>query len=157
MNQIVGGDTLSSRLGTEIRDRQGLTYGIYSTFQAGIHPGPFLITMQTAPEDADRATTSALKLLSQLRQQGVTAAEVAAAKRSLTSSYPVELADPDNLAGAILMNAVYGLGVDEIRQFVQQIEAVTPERVNQAVKQLLQPDRVVVVTAGPPLSSAGKK
>jgi zinc protease len=157
MNQIVGGDTLSSRLGTEIRDRQGLTYGIYSTFQAGIHPGPFLITMQTAPEDADRATASALKLLSQLRQQGVTATEVAAAKRSLTSSFPVELADPDNLAETILMNTVYGLGVDEIRQFIQKIEAVTPERVNQAVKQLLQPDQVVVVTAGPPLSSAGKK
>ena len=157
MNQIVGGDTLSSRLGTEIRDRQGLTYGIYSTFQAGIHPGPFLISMQTAPEDADRATNSALKLLGQLRQQGVTAAEVAAAKRSLCSSYPVELADPDNLAATILMNAVYGLGVDEIRQFTQKIEAVTPERVNQAVKQLLQPDQVVVVTAGPPLGSTGKK
>ncbi|MFM2303151.1 MAG: hypothetical protein RLZZ135_558, partial [Cyanobacteriota bacterium] len=27
LNQILGGDTLSSRLGTEIRDRQGLTYG----------------------------------------------------------------------------------------------------------------------------------
>lgn len=156
MNQIVGGDTLSSRLGTEIRDRQGLTYGIYSGFQAGLNPGPFLISMQTAPEDADRATTSVLKLLRQLRDQGITPAEVAAAKRSLTSSYPVELADPDNLADTILMNAVYGLDVEEIRQFIQQIEAVTPERVNQAVKQLLQPDRVVVVTAGPP-GATGKK
>jgi zinc protease len=35
LNQILGGDTLSSRLGTEIRDRQGLTYGIYSYFAAG--------------------------------------------------------------------------------------------------------------------------
>ncbi|HEY9909661.1 MAG TPA: pitrilysin family protein [Thermosynechococcaceae cyanobacterium] len=157
LNQIVGGDTLSSRLGTEIRDRQGLTYGIYSTFQTGINPGPFLISMQTAPEDADRAITSALKLLGQLREQGVTPDEVAAAKRSITSSYPVGLADPDNLASTILMNAVYGLGVEEIRQFVQQIEAVTPERVNQAAKQLLQPDRVVVVTAGPTVSVSDKK
>ena len=35
LNQILGGDTLSSKLGAEVRDRQGLTYGIYSTFQAG--------------------------------------------------------------------------------------------------------------------------
>jgi zinc protease len=154
MNQILGGDTLSSRLGTEIRDRQGLTYGIYSAFQAGIHPGPFLISMQTAPEDADRAITSTIKLLQQIREQGVTPAEVAAAKRSLTSAYPVELASPDALANALLMNKVYGLPLDEIRRFPAQIEAVTLEQVNQVIKDLLHPDNLVIVTAGPPTTTS---
>jgi zinc protease len=157
MNQILGGDTLSSRLGTEIRDRLGLTYGIYSSFQAGINPGPFAISMQTAPEDANRAITSTLTLLKQIREQGFTEAEVAAAKRSLTSSYPVELADPDTLAGAVLMNDVYGLDINEIRQYPSKINAVTLAQVNQAVKELLHPDRMVIVTAGPPVDSAAKK
>jgi zinc protease len=157
LNQILGGDTLSSRLGTEIRDRQGLTYGIYSGFQAGIHPGPFLISMQTAPEDADKAIASTLSLLKQMREQGVTVAEVATAKRSLTSSYPVELADPDSLASTILMNAVYGLSADEIQQFPSKIAAITPEQVNQAVQEFLHPDQVVVVTAGPPVASTSQK
>jgi len=149
MNQIVGGDTLSSRLGTEIRDRQGLTYGIYSTFQAGITSGPFVITMQTAPEDADKAIASTLSLLKQLREKGVSAVEVAAAKRSITSSYPVGLADPASLAGTILMDTVYGLGITEIREFTNKINAVTLAQVNQAIQSLLYADRVVVVTAGP--------
>jgi zinc protease len=149
LNQIVGGDTLSSRLGTEIRDRQGLTYGIYSGFQAGMQPGPFLITMQTAPEDADRAVTSTLTLLKQLRETGVTSAEVEAAKRSIISSYTVELADPDNLAGAFLMNLIYSLDMAEVQQFPAKIQAVTQADVNQVIQELLQPDRVVVVTAGP--------
>lgn len=149
LNQILGGDTLSSRLGTEIRDRQGLTYGIYSGFQAGLYPGPFLITMQTAPEDSDRAIASILTLIQQIRQQGLTTAEIAAAKRSLTSSYPVELANPDNLASTILMNKVYGLDLEEIRQFSDKVAAVTPEQVNQAITELLHPDRMVIVTAGP--------
>lgn len=156
-NQILGGDTLSSRLGTEIRDRQGLTYGIYSGFQAGMHPGPFLISMQTAPEDANKAIASTLSLLKQMREKGVTAAEVATAKRSLTSSYPVELADPDNLASTILMNAVYGLDASEIQQFPNKISAITPEQVNQAVQEFLHPDQVVVVTAGPPLPATSRK
>lgn len=154
MNQILGGDTLSSRLGTEIRDRQGLTYGIYSAFQAGMEPGPFLISMQTAPEDTDRAIASTIKLLQQVREQGVTPAEVAAAKRSLTSAYPVELASQDSLASALLMNKVYGLPLDEIRRFPGQIEAVTLEQINQVIKDLLHPNNLVIVTAGPPTTTS---
>lgn len=149
LNQIVGGDTLSSRLGTEIRDRLGLTYGIYSYFQAGSHDGPFLIEMQTAPEDTKRAIASTLSLLQQIHNQGVTAAEVQAAKRSITSNYITSLANPDDSASRILMNEVYGLDENELRQFPKQIRAVTLAQVNQADKELLQPDKLVVVTAGP--------
>lgn len=152
LNQILGGDTLASRLGTEIRDRQGLTYGIYSVFQAGKNQGPFLIYMQTAPEDANRAIASTVSLLQQIRQQGVAPAEVAAAKRTLTSGYSVELASPEALVSSILSNAVYGLSLDEIRQYVNKIQAVTPEQVNQTIQELLHPDNLVIVTAGPPIA-----
>lgn len=158
LNQIVGGETLSSRLGTEIRDRLGLTYGIYSYFQAGRHPGPFIIRMQTAPEDAPRAIASTRNLLQQIHKQGVGQQEVQAAQRSLTSNYTVSLASPDELASTILMNTVYGLSEEELRSFPQKIQSVTLDQVNQAAKELLQPDNLVVVTAGPGGAAAqGKK
>lgn len=153
LNEILGGDTLSSRLGVEIRDRQGLTYGIYSYFQAGSEPGPFLISMQHSPEDTEQAIASTVALLQQMRSQGVTAAEVAAAKQSLASGYPVELADPDSLADQILMNAVYGLKRAELREFADKVQAVTVEQVNQAIQELLHPDHLVIVTAGAPSPS----
>jgi zinc protease len=156
LNQIIGGDTLSSRLGTEIRDRQGLTYGIYSYFQAGRNQGPFLIQMQTAPEDAQKAIASTISLLKEIQDKGVTSAEVAAAKRSITSQYPVGLANPDELAQTIVRNEVYGLPPKEIREFVSQIEGVTLDQVNKAAKELLHPNNLVVVTAGPPVSAATK-
>ena len=156
LNQIVGGDTLSSRLGTEIRDRLGLTYGIYSYFQAGLNPGPFLIQMQTSPEDTRKAIASTISLLKQIQEKGVTSSEVAAAQRSITSQYPVGLADPDNLAQTILNNEVFGLERSEIREFVNQIEAVTLEQVNQAASELLRPDNLVVVTAGPAISASAQ-
>ncbi|HEY9664604.1 MAG TPA: insulinase family protein, partial [Allocoleopsis sp.] len=147
-NQVLGGDTLSSRLGTEIRDRQGLTYGIYSFFQAGIQPGPFAIEMQTSPTDAAKAIDSTLALLRQLQQTGLTATEIETAKRSITSSYPVDLADPPTLVSDILYNEVYGLSQEEIRQYPAKIEAVTPEQVQQAIEELIHPDKVIIVTAG---------
>ncbi len=148
LNQVLGGSTLSSRLGTEIRDRQGLTYGIYSFFQTGLHAGPFVIQMQTSPEDAQRAIASTLTLLKQFRDQGITPAELDSAKRSIINSYPVELASPDALADVILSNEVYKLSPEELRQFPRQIEAVTPTQVQQAAQTLIHPDNLVVVTAG---------
>ncbi|WP_446360722.1 M16 family metallopeptidase [Coleofasciculus chthonoplastes] len=148
LNQIIGGDTLASRLGTVIRDRLGLTYGIYSYFQTGIYDGSFVIEMQTAPEDAQSAIANTITLLQQIQEQGVTATEVATAKRSITSQYPVTLAHPDNLAQTILDNQVYGLTPDELREFVRHIEAVSVKQVNQAAKELLHPDNLVIVTAG---------
>jgi zinc protease len=150
LNQILGGDTLSSRLGTEIRDRQGLTYGIYSSFAAGKKFGTFVISMQTAPEDAQKATQSTISLLKDLQTKGVTAAEVANSKRSIASNYTVDLASPDEIAGATLGNAIFDLNPNEISEFPKKIQAVTLEQVNQVAKELIQPDRFVIITAGPP-------
>ncbi len=150
LNQILGGDTLSSRLGTEIRDRQSLTYGIYSSFAAGKRQGTFIISMQTAPEDTQKAIQSTIALLKEMQTKGVTEAEVASAKRSISSSYTVDLASPDEIAGATLGNAIYGLNPNEISEFPKKIQAVTIEQVNKVAQELIQPDRFVVVTAGPP-------
>lgn len=148
LNQILGGDTLSSRLGTEVRDRQGLTYGIYSAFAAGRNPGPFLIQMQTAPEDAQKAIDSTIALLTQIREDGVSEAELDTAKRSITNSYPVDLANPSDVASTILTNAVCGLSEDELREFPQRIEAVTMAQIQQVIQELIHPDNLVIVTAG---------
>ncbi|WP_438822867.1 M16 family metallopeptidase [Nostoc favosum] len=149
LNQILGGDTLASRLGTEVRDRQGLTYGIYSGFAAGINPGPFLIQMQTAPGDAQKAIASTLALLKQLREQGVTESEFNTAKRSITNSYPVDLANPSDVSSIILNNAVLGLSRSEIREFPQKIQAVTMAQMQQAIEDLIKPENLIIVTAGP--------
>ncbi|MEH2089246.1 M16 family metallopeptidase [Nostoc sp.] len=149
LNQILGGDTLSSRLGAEVRDRQGLSYGIYSSFQAGKNVGTFLIEMQTSPEDSSKAIASTRQMLQQIHQQGVTALEVDTAKRTLISNYNVSLANPEELTDRILMNEVYGLDKVELHSFTDKIQKVTLAEVNQAARELLHPDRIVVVTAGP--------
>ncbi|MFN6565321.1 MAG: M16 family metallopeptidase [Nostoc sp. ChiSLP01] len=152
LNQILGGDTLSSRLGTEVRDRQGLSYGIYSYFLVGKNAGTFLIEMQTNPEDSTKAIASTRQILQQIHQQGVTALEVETAKRTLIGNYNVSLTNPEDLTDTILMNEVYGLDQVELHCFTQKIQQVTLEQVNQAAWELIHPDRIVIATAGPGVS-----
>jgi zinc protease len=105
--------------------------------------------MQTAPKDVQKAIDSTVALLRQLREQGITATELDNAKRSIKNSYPVELANPSSIGEAILGNAVLGLAQDELSQFPNRIEAVTSAQVQQVIQDLIQPDRLVIVTAGP--------
>ncbi|MCJ8278925.1 MAG: insulinase family protein, partial [Rivularia sp. ALOHA_DT_140] len=157
LNHILGGDTLSSRLGSQIRDRLGLTYGIYSNFLAGKNSGTFLIEMQTSPEDTTKAIANTRKLLEELHKKGVTAVEIENAKRNLTGNYNVSLASPDELTYRIIRNHVLGLDAEELRSYTEKIQAVTPAQVNKAARELLHPDKIVVVTAGPPvLADQGK-
>ncbi|WP_066381915.1 M16 family metallopeptidase [Anabaena sp. CA = ATCC 33047] len=149
LNQIFGGDTLSSRLGAEVRDRQALTYGIFSHFQAEKDFGTFWIEMQTSPEDANQAIASTRKLLEDIHEHGVTATEVEMAKRTLIGNYQVSLADPEELSSNILMNQVYGFEQAELYHYTAKIRQVTLAEVNQAARELFHPDHLVVVTAGP--------
>jgi zinc protease len=149
LNQVLGGDTLASRLGTEIRDRQGLTYGIYSYFQTGKGKGAFIVQMQTSAKDVDAAVASTLAILRDVHQNGITQKELDAAKASLINSFPVSLADPDSIAGAILRDQVYGFAIGDFYDFPQKIEAITLADVNRAAEELLQPDRLLVVSVTP--------
>ncbi|MBW4603423.1 MAG: insulinase family protein [Calothrix sp. FI2-JRJ7] len=155
LNQILGGDTLSSRLGAELRDRQGLTYGIFSNFLAGKNSGTFLIEMQTSPQDTAKAIASTRQLLQDIHKLGVTEQEVETAKRTVVSNYIVSLANPEELVHQILMNQVYGLDVEELRNFTEKINQVGLSQVNQAARELLHPDKIVVVTAGPAVATQG--
>jgi len=53
LNQILSGDVLSSRLGTEFAIAFGLTYGIYSPSRRKA-PGPFLIVTVPKMSTCDR-------------------------------------------------------------------------------------------------------
>ncbi|WNC52248.1 MULTISPECIES: pitrilysin family protein [unclassified Thermosynechococcus] len=152
MNHILGGDTLASRLGTEIRDRQGLTYGIYSFFSASRQAGPFIIQLQTAPEDTAKAIQATLQLLRDAHRQGFTAAELGAAKRSLSNTYLVELANVDVVARTLVGNASVDLPPEELQQFSDRLQQVTLDEVNHTLRDLIDPERLVIVTAGPSVS-----
>ena len=150
LNQVLGGDTLSSRLGTEIRDRLGLTYGIYSYFQAGRPPqGAFIVQMQTSGKDTEKAIAATVALLRSVRDKGITQAEFDVAKKSLINNFSTEFANPDNIASSLLSDEIYGLPVGDFYKFPQRIQSVTFEQVNRAAKELLQPDNLLIVSVVP--------
>ena len=54
-NSALGQSSLTSRLGVRVRDTEGLTYGIHSSFHATHVPGPFVVGVTVKPESRDAA------------------------------------------------------------------------------------------------------
>jgi zinc protease len=148
-NKALGESTLSSRLGLEVRDREGLTYGINSRFRApSLAAGPWYIGVSVNPNNVERAINSALKVMRDYVENGIEEEELANEKASATGAFKVGLATNGGLAQALWNSEFYGLGLDYIDRFPQIIEAVTIEEVNAAIRKYFRPDHLTIVIAG---------
>jgi len=148
-NGALGESTLSSRLGLQVRDVEGLTYGIASRFGAPtLAAGPWYIAVSVNPGNVERAISSALGVLREYVEHGVRADELEDEKSSAIGSFKVSLSTNAGLASALWNAEFYRLGLDYVERFPQLIHAVTAEEVNAAIRKYFRPDHLTVVVAG---------
>jgi zinc protease len=148
-NRALGESTLSSRLGLQVRDVEGLTYGIGSRFRApSLAAGPWYIAVSVNPGNVERAVASALKVLREYVEHGIRPEELEDEKSSAVGGFKVALATNAGLAEALWNAEFYRLGPDYVDRYPQLVRAVTVEEVNAAIRKYFRPDRLTVVLAG---------
>lgn len=148
-NSALGQSTLSSRLGLQVRDKEGLTYGINSSFRApSLAAGPWYIGVSVNPQNVERAIESATGVMRDYVLKGIDPEELADQQSAAIGSFKVGLATNHGLARAIWNAEFYNLGVDYIDRYPQIIQAVTIEEVNAAIRKYFRPDQMTIVIAG---------
>jgi zinc protease len=149
MSLILGGGALTSRLGTSIRDDQGLAYSVYAYFDASLFPGPFRAGLGTNPANARKAAAALEAEIQRIRREGVTPREVDEAVAYLTGRFPLRLETNGGVAEILWAMEFFDLGADYIDRYAGYYRAVTVPQVNEAARAHLHPDRATVVVAGP--------
>lgn len=147
-NHILGGGSFTSRLMTEVREKRGLSYSVYSSFAPGLAAGAFTIGLQTRPDQADEAVRVARQVLADFVAKGPTEAELQAAKDNLIGGFPLRLDSNRKLLGNVANIAWYGLPLDYLEHWTDRIAAVTTAEITAAFQRVLQPDRMVTVIVG---------
>ncbi|HEX8707894.1 MAG TPA: pitrilysin family protein [Pyrinomonadaceae bacterium] len=148
-NSALGESTLSSRLGLQVRDVEGLTYGINSRFRApSLAAGPWYVGVSVNPNNVEKAINSALNVVRDYVRNGIRPEELADEKSSAIGSFKVGLATNAGLAQAMWNSEFYKLGTDYIDRFPEIVQAVTIEEVNAAIRKYFRPDQLTVVIAG---------
>ena len=157
MNYILGGGGFASRLMTTIRDNRGLVYGISSGFDAKRYPGAFSVSLQTKTASAGEAIRAVRDELARMRADGVTDAELDAAKEYLAGSFPLRFETNAKLARLLGLVEFHGLGLRYFEDYPRAIRAVTRDDVRRVAAARLDPERAVLVVVGKKsdLASAG--
>ena len=148
MNYILGGASLSSRLMENLRDAQGLVYGVYSMLNPGIGAGPLQIRAGTNPKNVERCVESIAAELKRLHDEGPTDAEMEAAKGYLTGVFPVRLEANSGVAAQILAVELYALGADYLERYETIVGGITKEATAAAARRYLTLDHYVLAVAG---------
>lgn len=147
MNTILGG-SFTSRLNANLREKNGFTYGAFSTFAYGQGPGPFLVLTNVKTEVTGPALREALSEVRQVVEQPLSPEDLDKGKALLAADLVRDLETSESTAGAIAAIFLYDLPVDEYRTFVDRLKALTSEQVQAATRRALQPDRFTIAIVG---------
>jgi zinc protease len=147
-NSALGQSSLTSRLGVRVRDIEGLTYGIHSSFHATHIPGPFVTTVTVKPESRDAAVASTLDEIVRFLQTGLTEKELKEEKSSRIGKFQVDLASNAGIAQALDAAVYYELGIDYLDRFPALVQSITREQADAEFRQRVHPDRFTIVSAG---------
>jgi zinc protease len=150
MNTILGQFGLGGRLAENIRERQGMAYYAFSSFDPSLGPGPLLIRAGVDPANVERALAAIDTEVGSLGRDGATERELLETCRYLIGSIP-RMLETNQLIATFLQTAeFFDLGLDYDRRLPALLQAVTLEDVNAAAASVLHPERACVVSAGPP-------
>ncbi len=147
-NYILGGGSLISLLGDEIRVKRGLAYSVYSYFSTMQERGPFIIGSQTRGEEADKAVKVMQQVLKDFIENGPTTEQLSAAKKNITGGYPLQTASNSSIVSYLGMMGFYHLPLDYLDTFTDKIEKVTAESVKKAFAEVVKPEKMIVVKVG---------
>jgi zinc protease len=149
-NFIFGGGTLSSRLGDRVRQKEGLSYGVRSSFSVpDLDPSArFDMSAICNPVNIDRVDKAIAEELARFLSDGVTETELAEAKKAYLESRKVSRSSDQ----AVLRELADGLFTGRTPTFFaeqeQKIRDLTPEQVREAFRKHVTPEKLVIIRAG---------
>lgn len=147
-NSALGQSSLTSRLGVRVRDTEGLTYGIHSSFSSTHIAGPFVVSLTVKPESRNAALSSTLEEIRRFVSGGMTEKELAEEKSSRAGRFQVDLGSNGGIAQALEAAIYYGFGVSYLDEFPAKVAAVTREEADAAFRRRVRPEGFTIVSAG---------
>jgi zinc protease len=149
-NYIFGGGTLESRIGTRIRQKDGLSYGASSAFSASSRDpvASLTITVSTNPINIGKVTADVKEELEKFLQSGPSNTEVNDAKAAFVEASKVGRTSDEAIAAQIVSNLDLGRTFAHAAKQEKDILALTPEKVKDAFAKYVDPKHLVIIRAG---------
>ena len=157
INEVIGGGT-NSRMFSRLRQKDGISYGAGSFMNASPFEqnGTLGIYAIYAPQNMERVKLGVKEELERYVRDGMTQAELDAAKTGQIQQRQTARAQDGALAGGHVNNLKVGRTFARAAKLDAQIMAVTLAEANAAIKKYIEPEKYLHVYAGD-FAGAAKK
>ncbi|EPX77860.1 M16 family metallopeptidase [Litoreibacter arenae] len=150
MNQVLGSGGFGSRLMDEVREKRGLTYGVYSYLVLREHVNLVMGQVSSSNDSVAEAISVIRGEWAKMADEGVTAEELERAKTYLTGAYPLRFDGNARIANILAAMQFDDLPIGYIDSRNDQVEAVTQDDIKSVAKRLLKPENLHFVVVGQP-------
>ena len=147
-NQVLGGGSLVSLLGEEVRNKRGLSYSVYSYFSASRQPGPFVMVAQTKNTQVNEAADVMKQTLSKFANESLTEELLKDAKQNIVFGFPMQIANNSKMVGYISMIGFYDMPIDWLERLPRLVNEVTLDEVKDAFKRRVKVENLSTVVVG---------
>ncbi len=149
-NFILGGGSLSSRLGDRVRQKEGLSYGVASYLSSDALDPRTSLTLNAIcnPKNIEKVNTAISEELARLLKDGVTPPELQQAKQGYLQQQQVNRTSDSSLARSLAECLFVERTMAFYADLEKRIDGLTPAAVLAALKKHVDPTRLVVVDAG---------
>lgn len=146
---VLLGQGRSSRLYREVRERRGLVHeigaGAYTPTQGGI----FYVSADLDPNKRMLAEEAILETITALQERGVSEADVARARRIFLADQLSSLTTMRGQASDLGSNWICAHNLDFTRQYLESVDRVTPQQVQDAARRYLVERSLSSVSVNP--------
>jgi zinc protease len=144
------GGSMSSHLGSRIRNKEGFSYAVGSQFSAPTKDdgAQFVGYAISNPQNAPKVEASMKDEIAKTEKDGFTADELAAAKKAWLQDRVLHRSQDASLAGLLASNERWGRTMQFDQDLDNKVSALTPEQVTAAMRRSIDPAGLVYIKAG---------
>ncbi len=145
---ILGGYS-SARLFTEVREKRGLCYSVYASYEGHRDRAAVICYAGTSAERAQQTVDVMLSEIERLGREGVARDELDTMRAGLKSSLIMAQESSMSRSGALASDWYFLVRVRPLSEISMALDALTPEEVSQYAAGRAKPDEMTILTLGP--------
>jgi zinc protease len=131
-----------------LREDKGYTYGAYSNLDARRSAGTFRSTAEVRTPVTGDSLKEFFYELNRIRNEPVSAKEIADAKSYLTGVFPIRLETQEGLTDQLVQIKMLNLPDDYLERYRDRVQAVTVEDIQRIAQKYVKPDEAALIVVG---------
>ena len=150
-NGVLGQYGMMGRIGDSVRQRQGLAYYAYCSINPGKTQSLWFVRAGVDPANVDLAIQSVIDVIRDASANGLTADELDGTRQLMTGGMALTMQTNNGIAQLLQMIEEFDLGLDYVERYPKLLQEVSLNSAKAALASAIDPDRLQIAIAGPPM------